>query len=91
MRRFSFSLARELGMTVRQLLASIDSSELSEWVAYFKIEKARANEKGKPSATDITDKLKLAFGGLNRGNSRTTDGGNRGKRRSITKRHDPGI
>ena len=50
-------------MTVRQLLASIDSSELSEWVAYFKIEKARANEKGKPSATDITDKLKLAFGG----------------------------
>ena len=91
MRRFSFSLARELGMTVRQLLASIDSSELSEWVAYFKIEKSKLDEKRKPSATHITDKLKMAFGGLNRGNSRATDGGNRGKRRSITKRHDPGI
>lgn len=82
---FYFSLARELGMTVRQLLSSIDSVELSEWMAFFRIEKQRSNERRKPSSTELSEKLKMAFGGLSSGNSRPTDGGNRGKRRSIAK------
>lgn len=35
-RFFLFSLAKELGMTVRQLLQNSDSHELSEWMAFFK-------------------------------------------------------
>jgi len=37
-RKFYFFLALSLGMTVRQLLQSIDSHELSEWHAYYEIE-----------------------------------------------------
>jgi hypothetical protein len=34
----AFRLTRELGgMTVRQLLRSMDSAELSEWAAYFMV------------------------------------------------------
>lgn len=33
-----FRLARELGMTKSRLLQEMDSRELSEWVAYFKVE-----------------------------------------------------
>jgi len=35
-------------MTVQQLLSSIDSAELSEWVAYLQIERDR----DKPDPTD---------------------------------------
>lgn len=38
MRLFCFRLAGHLGMTVRQLLDSLDSAELTEWMAYFNIE-----------------------------------------------------
>lgn len=38
MRLFTFRLALALGMTVRELLARIDSGELSEWIAYYNIE-----------------------------------------------------
>jgi hypothetical protein len=31
-------LARELGMTVREMLNRIDSRELSEWMAYYMLE-----------------------------------------------------
>tara|TARA_R100000655_G_scaffold71369_2_gene109745 strand:+ start:1555 stop:1860 length:306 start_codon:yes stop_codon:yes gene_type:complete len=31
-------LAKELGMTVRQLLLTIDSKELSEWAGYYSLE-----------------------------------------------------
>lgn len=34
-RKFYFSLAEHLGMTVGQLLSGISSRELSEWQAYF--------------------------------------------------------
>lgn len=34
-RRFYFTLALKLGMTVKNLLNDIDSHELSEWIAYF--------------------------------------------------------
>lgn len=33
-----FSLARELGMTVKRLLSELDIHELAEWRAYFRIE-----------------------------------------------------
>lgn len=33
-----FSLARELKMTVKQLLTNMSSKELSYWMAYFRIE-----------------------------------------------------
>lgn len=35
---FYFLLAKELGMTVRQLLSNIDSKELSEWAGYYSLE-----------------------------------------------------
>mgnify|MGYP003628027606 CR=1 FL=1 len=35
---FYFLLAKELGMTVRQLLLSIDSKELAEWAGYYSLE-----------------------------------------------------
>lgn len=35
MRRFYFDLARELKMTVRELLRRIGSHEITEWKAYF--------------------------------------------------------
>jgi len=37
-RRFMFSLARELKMTVGELSERMSSRELAEWIAYFKIE-----------------------------------------------------
>ena len=37
-RRFYFRLARELGMTVSELLNRMDSAELTEWVALYKLE-----------------------------------------------------
>ena len=36
-----FFLAKELGMTVRQLMAGLDSSELAEWMAYYNLEHYR--------------------------------------------------
>jgi hypothetical protein len=35
---FYFLLAKELGMTVRQLLSSISSKELAEWAGYYSLE-----------------------------------------------------
>jgi hypothetical protein len=32
-------------MTVRQLLSSLDSTELAEWAAFFKIEEERREER----------------------------------------------
>ena len=44
-------------MTVRQLLASIDSKELSEWLAFFQVE----NEAPKDSPEDLSAKIKGGF------------------------------
>jgi hypothetical protein len=55
-RRFYFSLARELGMTVKQLLASLDSRELSEWIAYFNLEKKKID-----TQMTNTEKIKAFF------------------------------
>lgn len=38
MRRFCFRLALALGMTVKELMSRIDSAELSEWIAYHRLE-----------------------------------------------------
>ena len=56
---FYFSLARELGMSVRQLLDNIDSRELTEWMVYSKLENDRIT--GKPAEADVTSKIKAAF------------------------------
>jgi hypothetical protein len=36
-RAFYFKLAQALGMTVKELLMRIDSAEITEWMAYFKL------------------------------------------------------
>lgn len=38
LRRFLFRLAIRLGCTVRELLLRIDSAELSEWIAFDRLE-----------------------------------------------------
>lgn len=53
MRRFCFALARELGMTVRQLLVSLDSAELSEWLAFYQLEAKGAKTQTEPDPNDI--------------------------------------
>ena len=55
-RFFIFSLARELKMTVRQLLQNLDSRELSEWQAYMK--EANKPPEKKQSKEEIANKLK---------------------------------
>ena len=52
-------------MTVRQLLANLDSRELSEWMAFFEIE----NETEKPNETPQTleTKIKGTFTAFGRG------------------------
>lgn len=50
---FLFSLARELGMTVREVVAKVSAHELAEWKAFFKQENDRLEERrtmGKPKA-----------------------------------------
>ena len=44
-------------MTVRQLLASIDSKELSEWWVFLQVE----NEAPEDSPDDLSAKIKGAF------------------------------
>jgi len=66
MRMFCFALARELGMTVRQLLRSMDAHELVEWMSYFEIEREQMEVKTgkKPRKTDpknLSERLKAAF------------------------------
>lgn len=51
MRRFYFSLAEKLGMTVCDLLRRLDSAELTEWMAYYDLQ---ANPPPKPqSAAEV--------------------------------------
>ena len=41
-RRFYFALAERLGCTVAELLARISSRELTEWMAYMRMEAKEA-------------------------------------------------
>lgn len=52
-----FVLATDLSMTVRQLLGSLDSYELAEWMAYYKIR----SEKKEESPEVIGAKIKTGF------------------------------
>ena len=45
---FYFSLAEKLGMTVAKLLSEIDSVELAEWAAYYKIKQEEESGQNKP-------------------------------------------
>lgn len=57
-RVFLFRLAKELGMTVRRLLGELDSREISEWLAFFKIEREDAENKPKQDmATELKNTL----------------------------------
>jgi hypothetical protein len=49
-------------MTVRQLLNSLDSPELTEWSMFFKIDKEHYDQKAKGGADmPVEDKIKAAF------------------------------
>ena len=49
-------------MTVRQLLNSLDSPELTEWSMFFKIDKEHYDKKAKgESDMPVEDKIKTAF------------------------------
>ncbi|MDD5533903.1 MAG: hypothetical protein PHC52_14005 [Syntrophales bacterium] len=48
-------------MTVRQLERNIDSYELQEWAAFFKI--TRSKDKGPVESDQLKDQLKAAFAG----------------------------
>ena len=57
---FYHFLARELGMTVRQLLNNIDSNELTDWMAYYRCLDARKD--GKQAEPDVNEAIKRQFG-----------------------------
>lgn len=50
-RIFVFRLAKELGMTVRRLLNELDSREIAEWLAFFKLEREEVENKPKIEAS----------------------------------------
>lgn len=45
MRRFAFSLARELGWPVGRLLKSMSAREFSEWMAFAQIENEETQQR----------------------------------------------
>lgn len=64
---FLFGLAKELGMTVQLLLSSLDSREITEWQAYFKIvneemKKDRKKDKDVPLDAQIMAKFPTKAG-----------------------------
>ena len=60
-RIFVFRLAKELGKTVHQLLNELDSREIAEWLAFFKLEREESENKPKKEAQD---KLKATLKGF---------------------------
>lgn len=57
--RFIYSLARELHMTVRQLLGNMNQKELCNWIAYFHIEneeyaKEKENRQEQAKSSKVT-------------------------------------
>ena len=76
-RIFVFRLARELGMTVSRLLDEVDSRELSEWMAFFSIEKDEQEAKKKPDPKQIGSHLMASLGTFNYGSTKKGRGGTR--------------
>ena len=52
-------MARELGMSVNELLRKMDSAEISEWIVFFDIENESEEKKKKQN---LDDRLKAALG-----------------------------
>jgi len=50
-------------MSVRVLLASMDSVELSEWAAYFTLENEDKKSKDNKSSGDVETDIRKAFSG----------------------------
>ena len=63
-----FALAENLGMTVRRLKRELDSREISEWRAYFRVknelEDKRRSENQPTNKHQISEQIKAAFGPL---------------------------
>ena len=64
---FYFRLARELHMTVHELLSKIDSIEISEWIAFFSIENSTDEDTKKEN---LGNKLMVALGAQKDGKSK---------------------
>jgi hypothetical protein len=60
-RMFLFRLARELGKTVRELCQSLDSYEVAEWLAFFKVD--REEQEGRKKE-ETKAKLQGALSGM---------------------------
>lgn len=56
-----FRLAKELGKTVRELGESLDSNEIAEWLAFFKVEREESEGKQKQ---DTKNKMQAALSGM---------------------------
>jgi hypothetical protein len=54
---FNFALAERLGMTVRQMLNSLDSAELTDWMAYMRLK----SDKQTPLPEDDSEIWRKAF------------------------------
>lgn len=59
---FLLSTARELRMTVSQLLMNTNSADLTEWAAFLSIAKAAKEVK---DTVDVDAKLRAVFGDKN--------------------------
>ena len=57
-------LARELGYTKGRLIAEIDSRELAEWMAFFRIENEEREEKKKPNPKALSESIKTQLIGI---------------------------
>ncbi len=56
------SLAREFGIPVRELLSRMDSRELSEWMAFYRLEYKRAKQTPLEEEPDnVNEKIKKAL------------------------------
>jgi hypothetical protein len=60
-RMFMFRLAKELGKTVKELGESLDSNEIAEWLAFFKVEREESEGKKK---LETKSKLQSALSGM---------------------------
>jgi hypothetical protein len=60
-RYFYFALAEKLGMTVSEMLRKISSSELTEWMAFFKVR--AAFEKQQMENPELADEVKAGYDG----------------------------
>jgi len=58
---FIMHLAATLGMTRRQLLANIDSHELSTWIAYLKEMNTPQEQSKKENREQVANQLKNMF------------------------------